>query len=96
MFQKPGRGAPCGSFPKLGVPFLAVPIIRIVVFLGLCWGPLTLGNYHAQGNKNQDMPRCCILRQVINACDRAKLWQQALAGLSAATAQLRPDVTRTH
>ena len=26
--------------------FLGVPIIRIIVFWGLYWGPLILGNYH--------------------------------------------------
>ena len=34
-----------GDFPKLGVPF-GVPIIRTIVFWGLYWGPLILGNYH--------------------------------------------------
>ena len=28
-----------GSCPKLGVPFLGVPIIRTIVFWGLCWDP---------------------------------------------------------
>ena len=36
-----------GGFPKLGVPFLGVSIIRrVIVYLGLYWGPLILGNYH--------------------------------------------------
>ena len=35
-----------GDFPKLGVPFLGVPIIRTIVFWGLHWSPLILGNYH--------------------------------------------------
>ena len=35
-----------GGFPKLGVPFLEVPIIRIIVLWGLYWVPLFLGNYH--------------------------------------------------
>ena len=34
------------GFPKVGVPFLGVPVIRILVYWGLCWGPLMLGNYH--------------------------------------------------
>ena len=34
------------GFPKLGVPFLGVPIIRTIVFWGLYWGTLILGNYH--------------------------------------------------
>ena len=29
-----------GVSPKLGVPFLGVPIIRTIVFGGLYWGPL--------------------------------------------------------
>ena len=35
-----------GNFPKLGVPFWGVPIIRTIVYWGLYWGPLILGNYH--------------------------------------------------
>ena len=34
------------GFPKIGGTFLGVPIIRIIVFWGLYWGPLILGNYH--------------------------------------------------
>ena len=34
------------GFPKLGVPFLGVPIIRTIVFWGLYSGPPILGNYH--------------------------------------------------
>ena len=33
-------------FPKIRGTFLGVPIIRIVIYLGLYWGPLILGNYH--------------------------------------------------
>ena len=33
-------------FPKNRGTFLGVPIIRTIVFLGLYWGPLVLGNYH--------------------------------------------------
>ena len=35
-----------GDFPKLGVPYWGVPIIRNKIFWGLDWGPLILGNYH--------------------------------------------------
>ena len=35
-----------GGFPKLGVPFLGAPIIRIIVFWFPYWGPSILGNYH--------------------------------------------------
>ena len=34
------------GFPGVRVFFLEVPIIRIVVFGCLHWGPLILGNYH--------------------------------------------------
>ena len=50
-FQAPGKSVAhdnglLGDFPKLGVPFLGVPIIRTIVFWGLHWGPPILGNYH--------------------------------------------------
>ena len=32
-----------GNFPKLGGTFLGVPIFRIIVCWGLCWGPVFLG-----------------------------------------------------
>ena len=35
-----------GGFPKLGGTILGVPSIRIIVFEGVYWGPLILGNYH--------------------------------------------------
>ena len=34
------------GFPKIRGTFLGVPIIRTIVFWGLHWGPLILGNYH--------------------------------------------------
>ena len=33
-----------GVFPKLGVPFLGVPMIRIIAFWCLHWSALILGN----------------------------------------------------
>ena len=33
-------------FPKIRGTFLGAPIIRSIVFWGLYWGPLILGNYH--------------------------------------------------
>ena len=39
-------------FPKSGVPFLGVPIIRIIICWGLYWGPPILGNYHMGGCQN--------------------------------------------
>ena len=37
---------------KLGVPF---PIIRTMVFWGVYWGPLILGNYHMLSNLGLSM-----------------------------------------
>ena len=34
--------------PKIRGTFLGVPIIRTIVFWGLYWGPLSLGNYHVE------------------------------------------------
>ena len=33
-------------FPKIRGTYLGVAIIRIIVYWGLYWGPLILGNYH--------------------------------------------------
>ena len=33
------------GFPKIRGTFLGVPIIRTIVFWGLYWGSLILGNY---------------------------------------------------
>ena len=44
-------------FLQLGIPFWGVPIIRMIVYWGLYWGPLTLGNYHigdAYGSSYED------------------------------------------
>ena len=35
-----------GVYQSYGVPFLGVPIIRIILNLGLYWAPSILGNYH--------------------------------------------------
>ena len=37
------------EFHKIRGTFLGVPIIRIIVFWGLYWGPPILGNYHIKG-----------------------------------------------
>ena len=34
------------GFPKIMGTSLGVPIIRIIVYWALFWGPLILGNYH--------------------------------------------------
>ena len=45
MTPKPLINAIWG-FPKIRCTLLGVPIIRTIVFWGLYWGPLILGNYH--------------------------------------------------
>ena len=47
-----------GSFPKLGVPFLGAPIIRIIIFWGLYWGPPILGNYHLKHWRPHRLREC--------------------------------------
>ena len=52
--SSPGKGvlsqrlkiARYGGFPKIRGTFLGFPITRTIVFWGLYWGPLILGNYH--------------------------------------------------
>ena len=34
------------EFPKIRGTLLQVPILRIIVYWGLCWATLILGNYH--------------------------------------------------
>ena len=41
------------GFPEIRGTILGVPIIRIIVYWGLCWGPLILGNYHV-GSRDYD------------------------------------------
>ena len=36
------------GFPKIRGTILGVPIIRTIVFWGLYWGPLILGNYQME------------------------------------------------
>ena len=48
-------GGPRWGFPKIRGTLLGVPIIRIIVFWGLYWGPLILGNY--QIRRKQDEPQ---------------------------------------
>ena len=38
-----------GDILKSGVPFMGVPIIRIILFWGLYWDPPILGNPHIKG-----------------------------------------------
>ena len=37
------------GFPKIRGTILGVPIIRILVYYGLYWGPFILGNYQVEG-----------------------------------------------
>ena len=39
-----------GGFPKKGVPFLGVPVVRIIVFWGPYWGPVWQPRDHAGAN----------------------------------------------
>ena len=34
------------GFPEIRCTILGVPIVRTIVFWGLHWGPIILGNYH--------------------------------------------------
>ena len=47
------------GFPKIMGTFLGVPIIRSIVFWGLYWGPLILGNYHVG---------CCVASKCLEVC----------------------------
>ena len=49
------------GFPKIMGTFLGVPIIRIIVYWGLYWGPLILGNYHMLGYYGTRMEQDYIL-----------------------------------
>ena len=46
-FHNP-RAYDIGVSQRKGGTFLGIRIIRIIVFWGLYWGPLTLGNYHVE------------------------------------------------
>ena len=39
-------------FPKIRGTFLGVPIIRTIVYWGLFWGPLILGNFQIPQNRS--------------------------------------------
>ena len=58
-FQKPKPYTPNskGGFPKIRDTILGVPIVRTIVFWGLYWGPLILGNYQALSPKLQGVLR---------------------------------------
>ena len=55
---------PTWQFPEIIGTFLEVPIIRNIVYWGLYWGPLILGNYHMGIERivgSYDVP--CLHRQ---------------------------------
>ena len=59
----------CGSksirvVPKIRGPFLGVPIIRTIMFWGLHWGLLILGNYHTYLLKARPVYESHLLRYV--------------------------------
>ena len=43
------------GFPKIRGTILGVPMTRTIVFLGLYWGPLILGNYNILGPQSREM-----------------------------------------
>ena len=51
-----------GGFPKLGVPFRGVPIIRIKVFWGLYWSPPKTMLQHSTTT---------IVTMIVHTCDTA-------------------------
>ena len=49
-------------FRKIRGTILEVPIIRTIIFWGLYWGPLILGNYHlGLDNGKENANYCSIL-----------------------------------
>ena len=40
------------EFPKIRGTVLGVPILRIIVYWGVYWGPLILGNYQMGSSQN--------------------------------------------
>ena len=87
-----------GGFPTVRVPFLGIPIIRIIVFWCLYWVPLILGNYQIWAGK---MAQAISLHDVsllstvalsngsgiaLNGCRACRSWLQLgirLSGLRA-------------
>ena len=41
------------GFPKIRSTLLGVPIVRTIIYWGLYWGPLILGNYHVVFGKTR-------------------------------------------
>ena len=46
MLTSPFGAEGIWEFPKIRGTILGVPILRIIVYWGLYWGPPILGNYH--------------------------------------------------
>ena len=70
MYKQKGCSPVFGVIPKWGFPkirgtFLGVPIIRIIIFWGLYWGPCILGNYQMSSMLFGDtMASCTAVRSV--------------------------------
>ena len=47
------------EFPKIRGTFLGVPIIRIIIYWGLYWGPLILGHHYLLGGLRKEYARVC-------------------------------------
>ena len=52
------------GFPKIRDTFLGVPIIRTIVYLGLYWGLLILGNYHVELRAQDSRFEECIRSRI--------------------------------
>ena len=54
------------GFPKIRGTLFGVPIIRIIVYWGLQWGPLIWGKYHVKknillfGKEGKTIPTSCL------------------------------------
>ena len=48
VFGETGKKRFMWGFPKIRGTLLGVPVIRTIIFWGLYWGPLILGNYHVE------------------------------------------------
>ena len=76
------------GFPKIRGTLLGVPITRIIVFRGLYWGSLILGNYHLNAiifvQKAGPWNCCALLTQV-----GAKILYPASGNQSGASARVK-------
>ena len=73
------------GFPKIRGTISGVPIIRTIVFWGLYWGPLILGNYHVWLSVFPWTERCSLR----SLGDVFKRWVMVLKGASASLLMIR-------